>query len=77
MSKKEEKLIEQEPDPVMKKIEREAVAEQEALESVDEDMPARFSTGGATFDEREAWLEANRPAYMGTAKKSKGDAPAG
>ena len=59
MPKKEEKLVEQETDPVMKKYEEEALAEQKALEAkgyTAEEMPQRFSTGGATYDEKVAWV---------------------
>ena len=69
MTKKEEKLIAQEPDPVMKKIEEKALAEQKALEKeakegylepqAVEEMPARFRTGGATYDEKVAWVAAH------------------
>jgi hypothetical protein len=59
MPKKDEKLIAEETDPVMKKYEEEALAEQKALEAKGysaEEMPARFSTGGATYDEKAAWI---------------------
>ena len=59
MTKKDEKLIEQETDPVMKKYEEEALAEQKALEAkgyTAEEMPARFTTGGTTYDEKAAWI---------------------
>jgi hypothetical protein len=62
MPKKDEKLIEQETDPVMKKYEEEALAEQKALEAkgyTAEEMPQRFSTGGATYDEKVAWVAAH------------------
>ena len=62
MPKKEEKLVEQETDPVMKKYEEEALAEQKALEAkgyTAEEMPQRFSTGGATYDEKVAWVAAH------------------
>jgi len=63
-TKKEEKLVEQEPDPVQQKYEREALQEQAKLEKqaatyAAEEMPARFSTGGATYDEKVAWVEAH------------------
>ena len=64
---KEEKLVEQEPDPIQQKYEREALQEQAKLEKkaekgaylepqAAEEMPARFSTGGATYDEKAAWI---------------------
>jgi len=64
---KEEKLVEQEPDPIQQKYEREALQEQAKLEKkaekgaylepqAAEEMPARFSTGGATYDEKVAWV---------------------
>ena len=62
MTKKEDKLVAGEADPVQQKYEREALQEQAALEkgaetyAAEEEMPARFSTGGATYDEKVAWI---------------------
>jgi hypothetical protein len=68
-TKKEEKLVDQEPDPVQQKYEREALQEQAKLEKqaatyAAEEMPARFSTGGATYDEKVAWIEAHGGAAV-------------
>jgi hypothetical protein len=64
MTKKEDKLVAEETDPVQQKYEREALQEQAALEKgaetyAAEEMPARFSTGGATYDEKVAWEAAH------------------
>jgi hypothetical protein len=77
MTKKEEKLIEQETDPVQAEYERKALQEQAALEkeaekasgkayAAEEEMPQRFDTGGATYDEKAAWLaEHGGPEALG------------
>jgi hypothetical protein len=70
MTKKEEKLVEQETDPIQQKYEREALEEQAKLEKkaekgaylepqAAEAMPQRFSTGGATYDDKVAWEAAH------------------
>jgi hypothetical protein len=77
MTKKEDKLVEQEEDPVQQQYEREALQEQAKLEkktekasgkayAAEEEMPQRFFTGGATYDEKAAWLaEHGGPEALG------------
>jgi hypothetical protein len=70
----DEKATEMDVDPVQAKYEAEALAEQakldkaakkaegkaaETYETVEEVMPQRFFTGGATADEKAAWIEAH------------------
>jgi hypothetical protein len=68
MSKKPKDTDEDYVDPdlaaqaeVQKKFEAEALAgTPPAAEAyAEEEMPQRFSTGGATFEEKQAWIEAH------------------
>ncbi len=82
-----------EVDPVQAKYEAEALAEQAKLDKAAkaegkaysepaEEMPQRFFTGGATYDEKAAWIEAHGgPKVEGVVEpgqaepKAKGDVP--